>query len=73
MYTNSTYITDYVDMLLKAQQVPFLYKVLAQLATWMLLAGFVTLPGTFDALSALTPSAGSAEARAVHAAQQFPV
>lgn len=39
--------TRYVEMLLGLDSIPRLHNILATVFTWMLLAGFVTSPGTF--------------------------
>ncbi|OAP60112.1 hypothetical protein AYL99_05114 [Fonsecaea erecta] len=39
--------TRYMEMLLHLDQIPRLYNILAGLFTWILLAGFLVVPGTF--------------------------
>ncbi|OQU95261.1 hypothetical protein CLAIMM_01494 [Cladophialophora immunda] len=39
--------TRYMEMLLHLDQIPRLYNILASLFTWILLAGFLVVPGTF--------------------------
>lgn len=39
--------TRYMEMLLHLDQIPRLYNILASLATWILLASFLVVPGTF--------------------------
>ena len=39
--------TRYMEMLLHLDQIPRLHNILASLFTWILLAGFLVIPGTF--------------------------
>jgi hypothetical protein len=39
--------TQYMDMLLHLDQIPRLHNILAAAFTWILLAGFLVIPGTF--------------------------
>ncbi len=43
--------TQYVNMLLALDGIPLTHNILAALATWILLAGFLILPGSFTSLS----------------------
>lgn len=42
--------TRYMDMLLHLDNIPRLHNIMASAATWILLAGYVILPGTFTTL-----------------------
>lgn len=42
--------TQYVGMLLDLDTIPRMYNIFAALFAWLMLAGFVTLPGTFTSL-----------------------
>jgi hypothetical protein len=59
--------TEYTHMLLALDAVPFWHNAAASAATWILLAGFVVLPGTFSTLSTLDAPDGTVEATVVHA------
>ena len=50
----------YVQMLLQLDQIPSLHNLLAGLFTWLLLAGYVVLPGTFTSLKRLDGTSGAA-------------
>jgi len=39
--------TRYMEMLLHLDEIPRLYNILASLGTWIILAGFLVVPGTF--------------------------
>ncbi|KAI0029606.1 hypothetical protein K488DRAFT_27157, partial [Vararia minispora EC-137] len=65
--------TEYTHMLLALDAVPFLHNVAANAATWLLLAGFVVLPGTFSTLSSLNVQSGTFEATVVHAVRNIPL
>ncbi|KAJ7472323.1 hypothetical protein B0H11DRAFT_1729668 [Mycena galericulata] len=66
--------TRYMNMLLALDGIPRLHNILAAFFTWILLAGFVLLPGTFSSLQ----SAGSDvdnqdEKEAIDAVQHLPL
>lgn len=42
--------TQYVRMIVEADQVPWQYNVLASAAHWVLLAGYLVMPGTYTSL-----------------------
>ncbi|PVI06399.1 hypothetical protein DM02DRAFT_514975 [Periconia macrospinosa] len=42
--------TRYVDMLLELDKMPMLHNILASLFTWILLAGYIVFPATFNKL-----------------------
>lgn len=42
--------TPYMEMCTQANKVPSIYNILAALFSWLTLAGFVVLPGTFTSL-----------------------
>ncbi|KAL3484451.1 hypothetical protein BJX62DRAFT_248413 [Aspergillus germanicus] len=48
--TALTVETEYVRMLLELQNVHWMYNSTASLANWMLLAGYLVIPGTFTSL-----------------------
>ncbi|CAG8977429.1 hypothetical protein HYALB_00007761 [Hymenoscyphus albidus] len=43
--------TEYMRMLLALDAIPTTHNILAGLSTWLLLAGFIIFPGTFNTLS----------------------
>jgi len=58
--------TRYMTMLLDLDTIPRLHNILASFFTWILLAGYITFPGTFTSLSNSTsnpdvPDSGAAE------------
>jgi uncharacterized iron-regulated membrane protein len=42
--------TNYINMLLQLNTIPGVYNILAGLFTWLVLAGYIVLPGTFTSL-----------------------
>jgi hypothetical protein len=48
--TTLTVETEYVRMLLELQNIHWMYNGAASLATWLLLAGYLVIPGTFTSL-----------------------
>ena len=42
--------TRYVDMLLELDKIPMLHNIFASLFTWILLAGYIVFPATFNKL-----------------------
>ena len=42
--------TDYMNMLLKLDKIPTLHNILVDAFTWLLLAGFVVILGTFTSI-----------------------
>jgi hypothetical protein len=48
--TTLTVETEYVRMLLELQNIHWMYNFTASLANWMLLAGYLVIPGTFTSL-----------------------
>ncbi|KAL2801857.1 hypothetical protein BJX63DRAFT_441766 [Aspergillus granulosus] len=48
--TALTVETEYVRMLLELQNIHWMYNSAASLANWMLLAGYLVIPGTFTSL-----------------------
>lgn len=46
----SQHQTRYMDMLLSLDTVPRSHNILASLSTWILLAGFLIIPGTFTSV-----------------------
>ncbi|KAI0066862.1 hypothetical protein BV25DRAFT_1795995 [Artomyces pyxidatus] len=60
--------SEYMNMLLALDAVPQLHNLLASFFTWILLAGFVVLPGTFSTLKQIQTTAGAASL-VLHAVQ----
>jgi hypothetical protein len=48
--TAHTIKTWYMEILLELDSIPWFYSILANGANWMLLAGYLVLPGTFTSL-----------------------
>ncbi|PGG99694.1 hypothetical protein AJ80_09308 [Polytolypa hystricis UAMH7299] len=48
--SNTSYNVQYVEMLLSLDNIPWTYNFLAGLFNWMLLAGYLVVPGTFTSL-----------------------
>jgi len=66
----------YMKMLLQLDEIPWWHNVLASLFTWLLLAGYVVLPGAFTSIRnsrVLSEEAGAAGKAIVNAAQTWPV
>ena len=47
-------LTPYKAMIVQAHEVPSAYCILAAVANWLFLAGFVVFPGTFTTISQAT-------------------
>ncbi|KAJ5927148.1 hypothetical protein N7516_008921 [Penicillium verrucosum] len=47
---NDFHQTRYIRMVIDSDQLPWEYNILASLAHWMLLAGYLVIPGTFTSL-----------------------
>ncbi|KAI0266417.1 hypothetical protein BC834DRAFT_823616, partial [Gloeopeniophorella convolvens] len=62
----------YMNMLLAQDAVPRLHNLLASFFTWILLAGFVVLPGTFSSLQQV-PAGSGVERTVLHAVQNIPL
>ena len=63
-------------MLLELDDISLRYSILANLFTWLLLAGYVVLPGAFTSIRnsrVLSEDAGIAGKAVVQAAQTWPV
>ena len=68
--------TRYMEMLLQLDEIPWWHNVLASLCTWLLLAGYVVLPGAFTSISnsqVLSEKAGAAGKAVVKIAETWPV
>ncbi|RDL30194.1 Uncharacterized protein BP5553_10472 [Venustampulla echinocandica] len=68
--------TRYIDMLLQLDTISTLHNILAGVSTWLLLAGYMVLPGTFTSIRnsrALLEEAGKAGKAVVKAAQNVPL
>ncbi|KAH7363985.1 hypothetical protein BKA65DRAFT_490136 [Rhexocercosporidium sp. MPI-PUGE-AT-0058] len=66
----------YINMLLHIDEIPWWHSTLASLFTWLLLAGYVILPGAFTSIRnsrVLSEEAGAAGKAVVKAAQTWPV
>jgi hypothetical protein len=66
----------YMNMLLQLDEIPWWHDILASLCTWLLLAGYVVLPGAFTSIrnsQVLSDEAGAAGKAVVKAAQTWPV
>jgi hypothetical protein len=57
--TNNETPTPYMEMCTQANKVPSIYNILAALFSWLTLAGFVVLPGTFTSLKYSTTLSSS--------------
>ena len=57
--TNNEPPTPYMEMCTQANKVPSIYNILAALFSWLMLAGFVVLPGTFTSLKYSTTLSSS--------------
>ena len=73
-----TFKTKYIGMLLQVYEIPTLYNVLAAAFTWILLAGYLVLPGTFTSLRnsrAVKDVAGKSQAEVaiLHTVQNAPL
>lgn len=68
--------TRYIDMLLDLDNISTIYNLLASLFTWLLLAGYMVLPGAFTSIRnsrVLSDNAGKAGRVVVKAAQNLPL
>lgn len=65
--------TRYMNMLLALDGIPRLHNILAAFFTWILLAGFVLLPGTFTSLQSVTGVNNQNEEEAIEAIQHLPL
>ncbi|KAH6694349.1 hypothetical protein BKA61DRAFT_439549, partial [Leptodontidium sp. MPI-SDFR-AT-0119] len=68
--------TRYIDMLLQLDTVPKWHNILAGVFSWLLLAGYLVLPGTFTSIRnsrTLSEGAGKAGKVVVKAAQNLPL
>ena len=69
-------LTQYMRMLLQLDKIPELHNILAGIFTWLLLAGYIVLPGAFTSLSnskVLADGAGKAGKMVVKAVQNLPL
>ncbi|KAH6698194.1 hypothetical protein BKA61DRAFT_741426 [Leptodontidium sp. MPI-SDFR-AT-0119] len=68
--------TRYIDMLLQLDTIPKLHNILAGAFSWLLLAGYLVLPGTFTSIRnsrTLSEGAGKAGKVVVKTAQNLPL
>jgi hypothetical protein len=73
---NQPLSTPYIDMLLDLDKISTIYNLLASVFTWLLLAGYMILPGAFTSIRnshALSDGAGKARKVVVKAAQNIPI
>jgi len=71
-----TISTSYIKMLLQLDNIPKIYNILASVFTWLLLAGYIVLPGTFTSIRnshALADGAGKAGKLVVRTVQNVPL
>jgi hypothetical protein len=69
-------LLTYTDMILDLDNVPRLYNILAGFFSWLLLAGYIVLPGTFASIQnsrTLANGAGKAGKLVVKAVQNAPL
>lgn len=52
--TNNKALTPNIEIYTQANKVPSIYNILITLFSWLILAGFIILPGTFTSLKYLT-------------------
>lgn len=70
----NTWQTRYVEMLVSQYEIPRLNNILASFFGWLLLAGFVVLPGTFTSIQELSTEHDLAEANEfLHSVQNLPL
>ncbi|KAJ5084787.1 hypothetical protein NUU61_009366 [Penicillium alfredii] len=63
--SHNIFVTRYVRMVVESDQIPWKHNVLASAAHWVLLAGYLVIPGTFTSLQksdSLNGTLGSSEA-----------
>jgi hypothetical protein len=68
--------TDYINMLLRLDNISKLHNLLAAACTWLLLAGFVVIPGSFTSIvnsRTLQTGAGKAGKAVVKTVQNLPL
>lgn len=64
--------TRYMEMLLHLDEIPRVYNILAAALTWILLAGFLVIPGTFTSFNKDTGNNGNkVEQAVVHSIQHI--
>ena len=68
--TSSMVQSQYADMVF--EEVPRMHNLLSGLFTWILLAGFVVLPGTFSTLEGIQSDSGEVE-KVLHAIRHLPL
>lgn len=69
-------LSQYMKMLLQLDKIPELHNILASIFTWLLLAGYIVLPGTFTSLRnsrTLADQGGKAGKAVVKAVQNLPL
>lgn len=72
--TQSQMDTQYVNMLLALDDIPFIHNLSAGFFNWILLAGFILFPGTFTSLENLSASnGGPVSASLINAVTQLPL
>jgi hypothetical protein len=76
MTPNPPLQTRYIDMLLQLDKIPRLHNILVGIFTWLLLAGYLVLPGTFTSIRnsrALSDGASKVGKVVVKAVQNLPL
>jgi len=68
-HTNAQLESEYVNMLLALDDIPQLHSLAANFFTWILLAGFILFPGTFDSIQ----TSGTLDPRLVNAVKHVPL
>jgi hypothetical protein len=65
-------LSRYDDMVLATEHVPFWNNILAGFFSWLLLAGFLVLPGSFSSLDKIPTSSGTTR-KVIHAVRNLPL
>jgi len=65
-------LSRYDDMVLATDRVPFWNNILSSFFSWLLLAGFLVLPGTFSNLDEIKTSSGDLK-KVIHAVRNLPL
>lgn len=69
----SQFDTQYVNMLLALDDIPFIHNTAAGFFSWILLAGFILFPGTFASLQNLDVPADQVSGKLIHAVTNLPL
>jgi hypothetical protein len=65
-------LSRYDDMVLATERVPFWNNILAGFFSWLLLAGFLVLPGSFSSLDKI-PASSDTTRKVIHAVRNLPL